>query len=117
MRCISFPEQVKNELNDHNLCPFFTFGINVNNKRVKFVLAFCFLLGVNKDIPIGRFRVVVWGLADEYPIGTSAHHASLRLFNFDLDEHGSQAQNCHPKPAYGYILVDTEQEAKGKYEF
>jgi site-specific DNA recombinase len=28
-----------------------------------------------------------------------------------------QAPNNHPKPAYGYILVDTQQEAKGKYEF
>jgi DNA invertase Pin-like site-specific DNA recombinase len=28
-----------------------------------------------------------------------------------------QAPNNHPKPAYGYILVDTEKEAKGKYEF
>src|SRR5205823_5237870 len=28
-----------------------------------------------------------------------------------------QAPNNHPKPAYGYLLVDTEQEAKGKYEF
>ena len=28
-----------------------------------------------------------------------------------------QAPNNHPKTAYGYILVDTEKEAKGEYKF
>src|SRR6266566_8601553 len=28
-----------------------------------------------------------------------------------------KAPNAHPKPAFGYILVDTEQEVKGEYQF
>jgi len=28
-----------------------------------------------------------------------------------------KAPNIHPKPAYGYILVDTEKEVKGEYQF
>lgn len=28
-----------------------------------------------------------------------------------------KAPNAHPKPAYGYTLVDTEQEVKGEYQF
>jgi len=27
------------------------------------------------------------------------------------------ALNGHPKPAYGYVFIDTEQEAKARYDF
>src|SRR6185437_1131061 len=28
-----------------------------------------------------------------------------------------QAPNAHPKPAYGYVFIDTEKEVKGAYKF
>lgn len=44
--------------------------------------------------------------------------SSLRMLRGRADRIAiGNAPNGHPKPAYGYILVDSQREVKGRYEF
>ncbi len=66
-----------------------------------------------EDSAIGRFILATRAMVAEL----ERENTYMRTQRGIRDRLESGAINGHPKPAYGYIFIDTEKEVKARYEF
>ncbi len=66
-----------------------------------------------EDSAMGRYILASRAMIAE----VERENTHMRTQRGKRDRLNGGAPNGHPKPAYGYIMVDTEREAKARYEF